>query len=122
MCKCTPNIRTPFCGKPGCEWPEQRSSKEWLPFDEAVALLRSRLMTTDPSYVLEHWDCKYVNVRVDMRTGNMLIAPGTAQRAVEPTPTRPEFLGKNTGRRDVATREWNQMCRAAVGKTEGQAK
>lgn len=21
MCKCTPEIRTPFCGKPGCEWP-----------------------------------------------------------------------------------------------------
>jgi hypothetical protein len=32
MCKCTPEIRTPFCGKPGCEWPpqvtrEQPSSK-----------------------------------------------------------------------------------------------
>lgn len=23
MCKCTPGIRTPFCGKPGCEWPKQ---------------------------------------------------------------------------------------------------
>lgn len=23
MCKCTPEIRTPFCGKPGCEWPVQ---------------------------------------------------------------------------------------------------
>lgn len=23
MCKCTPEIRTPFCGKPGCEWPLQ---------------------------------------------------------------------------------------------------
>lgn len=21
MCVCTPSIRTPFCGKPGCEWP-----------------------------------------------------------------------------------------------------
>ena len=21
MCKCNPNIRTPFCGKPDCEWP-----------------------------------------------------------------------------------------------------
>jgi hypothetical protein len=27
MCKCTPNIKTPFCGKPGCEWPP-RSPKE----------------------------------------------------------------------------------------------
>lgn len=23
MCKCTPEIRTPFCGKPGCQWPAQ---------------------------------------------------------------------------------------------------
>jgi hypothetical protein len=21
MCKCNPEIKTPFCGKPGCEWP-----------------------------------------------------------------------------------------------------
>lgn len=21
MCMCTPEIKTPFCGKPGCEWP-----------------------------------------------------------------------------------------------------
>ena len=21
MCRCTPGIRTPFCGRPGCEWP-----------------------------------------------------------------------------------------------------
>ncbi len=25
MCQCTPEIRTPFCGKPGCEWPEQEA-------------------------------------------------------------------------------------------------
>lgn len=24
MCKCDPNCRTPFCGKPGCEVPEQK--------------------------------------------------------------------------------------------------
>lgn len=24
MCKCTPSIRTPFCGKMGCEWPKER--------------------------------------------------------------------------------------------------
>lgn len=23
MCRCTPNIRTPFCGKPGCEGPPE---------------------------------------------------------------------------------------------------
>jgi hypothetical protein len=25
MCQCTPEIRTPFCGKPGCEWPKQET-------------------------------------------------------------------------------------------------
>ncbi|HET6890514.1 MAG TPA: hypothetical protein VFH31_05380 [Pyrinomonadaceae bacterium] len=24
MCKCTPGIKTPFCGKPGCECPAQK--------------------------------------------------------------------------------------------------
>ncbi len=23
MCRCTPEIRTPWCGKTGCEWPIQ---------------------------------------------------------------------------------------------------
>lgn len=24
MCVCTPEIRTPYCGNPGCEWPAQK--------------------------------------------------------------------------------------------------
>lgn len=24
MCKCTPTIRTPFCGRGDCQWPEQK--------------------------------------------------------------------------------------------------
>ena len=26
MCKCNPLVRTPFCGKPGCEWPPQTTT------------------------------------------------------------------------------------------------
>lgn len=26
MCKCTPSLRTLFCGRPGCEWPDQGAS------------------------------------------------------------------------------------------------
>lgn len=26
MCKCTPGIKAPFCGKPGCEWPAQKDA------------------------------------------------------------------------------------------------
>jgi len=28
MCKCTPSIRTPFCGKLGCEWPKPEGVRE----------------------------------------------------------------------------------------------
>ena len=27
MCKCTPSKRTPYCGKPGCEWPPPEKSR-----------------------------------------------------------------------------------------------
>lgn len=27
MCKCTPSIKTPFCGKIGCEWPKKESAE-----------------------------------------------------------------------------------------------
>ena len=26
MCQCTPEIRTPYCGKGNCQWPEQKVS------------------------------------------------------------------------------------------------
>lgn len=34
MCKCTPNIRTPFCGKSGCEWPTSEPKRLTLESDE----------------------------------------------------------------------------------------
>lgn len=27
MCTCTPSMRTPFCGKPGCTWPVSGKSR-----------------------------------------------------------------------------------------------
>jgi hypothetical protein len=27
MCKCTPNVRTPYCGAVGCEWPKEDGVK-----------------------------------------------------------------------------------------------
>ena len=38
MCKCTPGIRTPYCGKIGCEWPKTDPEKIILD-NEAKALL-----------------------------------------------------------------------------------
>lgn len=37
MCKCTPNIRTPFCGKEGCQWPKPEGTR--------VPDVRSQTMT-----------------------------------------------------------------------------
>lgn len=31
MCKCNPQIRTPYCGAIGCEWPEEKISEVKLP-------------------------------------------------------------------------------------------
>jgi len=36
MCKCTPGIKNPYCGKPGCEWPP-------LKFEVVTDLLAERL-------------------------------------------------------------------------------
>lgn len=33
MCKCDPNCRTPWCGKPGCEMPEQVISAKLVSSD-----------------------------------------------------------------------------------------
>lgn len=31
MCKCTPEMRTPFCGKIGCQWPKPEGTREPTP-------------------------------------------------------------------------------------------
>ncbi len=33
MCRCTPTIKTPWCGKPGCEIPPQVTNKDYGHFD-----------------------------------------------------------------------------------------
>ncbi len=56
MCKCTPNLRTPWCGKPGCERPAQvpanplASLPAELTFTEIIAKLnpvQRRALVTD---------------------------------------------------------------------------
>src|SRR5579871_3347744 len=29
MCKCTPDLKTPFCGELGCEWPKKETANEF---------------------------------------------------------------------------------------------
>lgn len=59
MCKCTPNIRTPFCGKPGCTWPEKESNTmtTLIPFDLEAAKAGAPVITRDGSSVrIVCWD------------------------------------------------------------------
>ncbi len=36
MCKCNPGIKTPFCGRPGCEWPEHKIEAVSDPISEKI--------------------------------------------------------------------------------------
>lgn len=51
MCKCTPEIKTPFCGKPGCEWPPESPkslrSRAARKNDEALQLDRQARQRRD---------------------------------------------------------------------------
>lgn len=43
MCKCTPSIRTPYCGKLGCEWPKPPGTRERTD-SEIIAAMGLRMM------------------------------------------------------------------------------
>lgn len=49
----------------------------WLDVDQQIAWLKERMMFNDPRFVLDNWDCKYVNLRIDMRTGAAILSPGS---------------------------------------------
>lgn len=43
MCVCRPEVRTPFCGRPGCEWPAQVAEEPPKEKGYAVVFDRSRV-------------------------------------------------------------------------------
>lgn len=57
MCKCTPGIKTPYCGKPGCEWPKPNGSHVQTLGGWIVVLTLSqsfrvfRLIGEEPDYI-----------------------------------------------------------------------
>jgi len=57
MCVCTPEIKTPFCGKPGCQWPKQKAANPppatgyWARYNDLVRLNQVLWrMRSDPSF------------------------------------------------------------------------
>lgn len=53
MCKCTPNLRTLFCGRPGCEWPKVLNLKERNKMDEKMISIPSKLFDTVTDFLFE---------------------------------------------------------------------
>lgn len=50
MCQCTPEIKTPYCGRPGCEWPHQTvrliaKQRRSVLVDVPIMLVAARLCT-----------------------------------------------------------------------------
>lgn len=41
MCKCTPSIRTPYCGKGDCVWPEDKATNNLINSQQRVEVNRS---------------------------------------------------------------------------------
>ncbi len=44
MCKCNPKIRTPYCGKMGCTWPENPNDIRGAEKLEIVKVSRENIM------------------------------------------------------------------------------
>jgi hypothetical protein len=35
-------------------------------------------MLSGSTFIIQHWGCKYIDARIDMRTGSVYLAPGNA--------------------------------------------
>lgn len=55
-----------------------RPDDEWWPLDAAVEWLRDRVAET--GWLARNWDCKYIDARIDMRTGAMYLRPGNTSK------------------------------------------
>lgn len=49
---------------------------KWIGFIEAVGQLEKHLACNGSNFILDNWKFKYVNARIDMRTGSTLLEPG----------------------------------------------
>jgi hypothetical protein len=47
----------------------------WMLLQTAVDFVKEHTMDVDTRFVLDNWEYKYLNIRVDMRTGMATIQP-----------------------------------------------
>jgi hypothetical protein len=105
MCKCTPEIKTPFCGRPGCEAPPQKPPTPATPAQaeelakKAVGdyLTACRLANADPvamgNYLMKLASvtgCMMANAEGADTAFDRLL--GTAQFVLKTMPKKPATL------------------------------
>lgn len=55
---------------------------QWQPLEEVLPKLRERMALNDGAeFITQHWDCKYIDARIDMRTGAVFLKPGNVRTA-----------------------------------------
>ena len=64
MCKCRPNVRTPWCGRPGCQMPklekeERKDFCEWRENNYMFSIESKYNTSCDNFLYLEFHDYKY---------------------------------------------------------------
>jgi hypothetical protein len=75
--------------------------REWVVLDRILPALRHRYAVNNgASFISQHWDCKYLNLRLDMRTGQCYITPGNPSLVPGPTSSG-EALEKLTEEREL---------------------
>lgn len=79
MCKCTPEMRTPFCGKPGCEWPAQtatqmRERQSESSFRPNMRMQRAQMFAAQVMRIIDRDICDHTeDVRARQRLHSRLI-------------------------------------------------
>lgn len=65
MCQCTPEIKTPFCGRPGCEWPDQKPPE---PTPQVVKFIVGEIAAMEYCGDLKAIACVVIDRDGDVRT------------------------------------------------------
>jgi hypothetical protein len=86
MCACNPLIKTPFCGKAGCQWPHTASAVVDIPFTGAMPFIVCTRCSPSPCH------CTTVF------TWDPITLPGTA--SVQPPPP-PRVAGVRVRQRPI---------------------
>ena len=60
-----------------CKKGVQTLEGEWLNLQTLMDFINENLMTVNPKFVVNNFDFKYIDIRIDMRTGHAILSRGT---------------------------------------------